>query len=173
MPITRTPIVDDDGTGTTGTVLDNAWKQELYNQIDTLVPSTAAGWASYVPAWGALGTAPTLGNGTITASYVQVNGITYFEIYLTMGSTTTFGAANNWTLTTPTDPLKNGSGCMFILTGRGYHVATGASWALAGAVPVGGGQFVLMSSVESVGANYPFTWAAGDVLQVAGMYRSA
>jgi hypothetical protein len=34
MPITRTPIVDDDGSGTTGTVLDNAWKQELYNQID-------------------------------------------------------------------------------------------------------------------------------------------
>jgi hypothetical protein len=34
MAITRTPIVDDDGTGTTGTVLDNAWKQELYNQID-------------------------------------------------------------------------------------------------------------------------------------------
>jgi hypothetical protein len=34
MPITRTPIIDDDGTGTTGTVIDNAWKTELYNQID-------------------------------------------------------------------------------------------------------------------------------------------
>ena len=37
MPITRTPMVDDDGSGTTGTVLNNAWKQEFYNQIDTLV----------------------------------------------------------------------------------------------------------------------------------------
>jgi hypothetical protein len=36
MPITRTPIIDDDGTGTTGTVIDNAWKTELYNQIDAL-----------------------------------------------------------------------------------------------------------------------------------------
>ena len=36
MAITRTPIVDDDGTGTTGTVIDNAWKTELYNQIDGL-----------------------------------------------------------------------------------------------------------------------------------------
>jgi len=36
MPITRTPIIDDDGTGTTGTVIDNAWKTELYNQIDGL-----------------------------------------------------------------------------------------------------------------------------------------
>ena len=34
MPITRTPIVDDSGGGTDGTVIDNAWKQELYNQID-------------------------------------------------------------------------------------------------------------------------------------------
>jgi hypothetical protein len=37
MPITRTAMVDDDGSGTTGTILNNAWKQELYNQIDTLV----------------------------------------------------------------------------------------------------------------------------------------
>jgi len=36
MPITRTPIIDDDGSGQTGTVLDNAWKQELYGQIDAL-----------------------------------------------------------------------------------------------------------------------------------------
>jgi len=34
MPITRTAIQDDDGSGKTGTVIDNAWKQELYNQID-------------------------------------------------------------------------------------------------------------------------------------------
>jgi hypothetical protein len=36
MPITRTPMVDDDGSGTTGTIVNNAWKQELYNQIDAL-----------------------------------------------------------------------------------------------------------------------------------------
>jgi hypothetical protein len=34
MPITRTPMIDDDGSGTTGTIINNAWKQELYNQID-------------------------------------------------------------------------------------------------------------------------------------------
>jgi hypothetical protein len=34
MAITRTPMVDDDGTGTTGTIINNAWKQEFYNQID-------------------------------------------------------------------------------------------------------------------------------------------
>jgi hypothetical protein len=38
--ITRTPIVDDDGTGTTGTILNNGWKQELYGQIDAVVAAS-------------------------------------------------------------------------------------------------------------------------------------
>lgn len=35
--ITRTAIVDDDGTLTTGTVINNAWKTELYGQIDAVI----------------------------------------------------------------------------------------------------------------------------------------
>lgn len=42
MPITRTAIIDDDGSGTSGTVIDNAWKQELYNQIDGLAAPLGA-----------------------------------------------------------------------------------------------------------------------------------
>src|SRR6185295_13841834 len=34
MAIVRTPWVDDDGSGTTGTVINNAEKTLLYNQID-------------------------------------------------------------------------------------------------------------------------------------------
>ncbi len=34
MAIARTAITDDDLSGTVGTVLNNAWKQELYDQID-------------------------------------------------------------------------------------------------------------------------------------------
>lgn len=37
MPITRTPFIDDDGTGKTGTVWDNAAKQQLYDQIDAFM----------------------------------------------------------------------------------------------------------------------------------------
>jgi len=45
VTITRTPWIDDDGTGTTGTVLNNAIKTELYGQIDAAlaqVPQTGA-----------------------------------------------------------------------------------------------------------------------------------
>src|SRR4029434_10334756 len=37
MAITRTAMVDDDGSGTTGTIINNAWKTEFYNQIDAAV----------------------------------------------------------------------------------------------------------------------------------------
>jgi hypothetical protein len=53
MAITRTAMIDDDGTGTTGTILNNAWKTELYNQIDAAsgatpvhVPFNAANFAA-------------------------------------------------------------------------------------------------------------------------------
>jgi hypothetical protein len=35
MAMPRPPMIDDDGTGTTGTVLNNAWYQALCNAIDT------------------------------------------------------------------------------------------------------------------------------------------
>jgi hypothetical protein len=47
MAITRTPIIDDDGTGTTGTVIDNAWKTELYTQMDAAYPP--AYYGSWTP----------------------------------------------------------------------------------------------------------------------------
>jgi hypothetical protein len=39
--ITRTPWIDDDGTGTTGTVINNAVKTSLYNEIDTALTLVA------------------------------------------------------------------------------------------------------------------------------------
>jgi len=44
MAITRTPMVDDDGSGTTGTIINNAWKQELYGQIDALAAMPHTAW---------------------------------------------------------------------------------------------------------------------------------
>ena len=57
MAITRTAITDDDGTGTTGTILNNAWKQEFYGQIDATfgtivdIPYNAANFTSDAGTW--------------------------------------------------------------------------------------------------------------------------
>lgn len=42
--ITRTSMIDDDGSGTTGTIINNAWKTEFYNQIDALAGGTVGTW---------------------------------------------------------------------------------------------------------------------------------
>lgn len=42
MAITRTNDTDDDGTGTTGTVRNAAWKDEIYDQIDAAIDGADA-----------------------------------------------------------------------------------------------------------------------------------
>jgi hypothetical protein len=53
MPITRTAMIDDDGSGTTGTIINNAWKQEFYGQIDSfagpLVTTLTASGTAVLP----------------------------------------------------------------------------------------------------------------------------
>jgi hypothetical protein len=74
MPITRTPMVDDNGSGTTGTILNNAWKQELYDQIDAfsspgafidanILPSTIHNW--FPPGFGKLDTVINVNAGSV------------------------------------------------------------------------------------------------------------
>lgn len=64
----------------------------LLDQIDSL---TAPGWTSYTPTWTAAGTAPSLGNGTISGRYRRSSGgdLVYVEFLLIMGSTTTYGTS--------------------------------------------------------------------------------
>ena len=66
MAITRTPIINDDLSGKTGTIIDNAWKQELYNQIDGTLPQ----YGNWTPA-DASGAGLTL-TQTSAAIYVKI-----------------------------------------------------------------------------------------------------
>lgn len=49
MPITRTTMIDDDGSGTTGTILNNAWLQTIYNQIDAADAGIKPTYGSWTP----------------------------------------------------------------------------------------------------------------------------
>ena len=74
VTITRTPWIDDDGTGTTGTVINNAVKTELYDQIDAgfaQVDPAAAVWTD-VPFSAANFTALTGSGGTWSVTAGQV-----------------------------------------------------------------------------------------------------
>lgn len=81
MPITRTAWIDDDGSGEVGTVINNAEKTILYDQIDafvgtghiTLVPAgTVNNWnppgAAGVRFWTLAPTAPCTITGILAAT---------------------------------------------------------------------------------------------------------
>jgi hypothetical protein len=82
MAITRTPMVDDDGTGTTGTIINNAWKQEFYNQIDQVIATGAA----------TSKTDYAIAGGSFNIPSTPTGQIRIVNIYSTAGAVTITGA---------------------------------------------------------------------------------
>jgi hypothetical protein len=113
MPITRTAIVDDDGTGKTGTVIDNAWKQQFYDQIDALYGGgVPAAWtARPFVAGNYTATAPLVWTATagqiITDRYCVLGGKTLFWQFSCNGVTLTGAAGGGLRIAVPSGTLKN------------------------------------------------------------------
>jgi hypothetical protein len=83
MPITRTPIIDDSGSGKDGTVIDNAWKQEFYGQIDAAL---AAGG----PTYGTFTHTDASGQGLVitgSGSYTKIGKMVWFTLDVGMPTT--------------------------------------------------------------------------------------
>jgi hypothetical protein len=132
MAITRTAMIDDDGSGTTGTILNNAWKQELYGQIDGFVgpwidvPFNAGDFT-------VVGTGGwTLPGGSITTyASARIGNVLLVALYLT--STTITGAVNYVQVRIPgglTQALRPGTPFSFIggapaVAGTGYGLVEG------------------------------------------------
>lgn len=178
MAITRTSWVDDDGSGTTGTVINNAEKTILYDQIDAAINAGGlSNWAAYTPTWFASVTPPAIGNGSLTGTFTTFGAFTYFELFLAMGSTTTYGAGT-WNIGLPSGViLAAGYRGLIVLSGRAYNSTTAASVSIAGAVPLAPSGStpnieVYAGTLGTLGPTVPFTWAAGFQLQLSGVYRS-
>jgi hypothetical protein len=75
VTITRTAWIDDDGTGTSGTVINNAEKTTIYNQIDAALAQLAqlAGGNTFTGAQNVTG---SLGLNALTATYGTVIALT-------------------------------------------------------------------------------------------------
>jgi len=89
----------------TGTLADVAVAGHVPTaaELDTLHDALAAivePWTTYVPVWTTTGTAPVLGNGTLTGNYSQDGKMIICRGCLTLGSTSTVGTGT-WIITTP------------------------------------------------------------------------
>lgn len=156
---------------------------EIRDQFSALLSA----WTDYTPSWIAeTGGTPAVGNGTLVGRYQKIGRSVDFLIKLTVGSTTTFGAANaNWAFGLPpsSSPSTAFSGSRaanvsFRLGGTGEARGSGEiSTNNSGTVRnmAGGSVNGTTNQVDNSlwDQTNPLTAAAGMLVTINGRYESA
>lgn len=127
-------------------------------------------YAAYTPSWISSGTAPALGNGTLTGRYKRQGDLVAVHINLTTGSTTTYGTGA-YTLTLPVGGIVGQ-----LLGVQVKDASAGARY--SGQVELvttdgAGMRMNVGSSTSNVGATVPMTFASGDQILISGIYEVA
>lgn len=65
---------------------------ELNTEIRDALTGIQAPWTTYTPAWTAATTNPTLNNGTLAGSYLQIGKTIHYRVRVVFGSTTAVGS---------------------------------------------------------------------------------
>jgi hypothetical protein len=121
MAITRTAMVDDDGSGTTGTIINNAWKTEFYNQIDAAIaPLGSGGTWQAVPFNAAHYTATGGGTWTVGAAglaesrYTLLGKTLHWSLFIAWyaSASTVAGAVTTLNVTLPGGLSAGGNGAI-------------------------------------------------------------
>lgn len=144
---------------------------ELVTQVTNNFKALGDPWTAYTPVWTASGTAISLGNGTITGAWMNTGKLVIGRIFLTMGSTTTYGTGSySFTL-----PVNSAAGAQWLPIGgctcRDSSPGTtyGTVSFTAGSGTAGGGT----DAGTRVGQLVPFTWANTDTLAISFTYEAA
>lgn len=133
-------------------------------------------WGNWSPSY----TNFTLGNGTLNyAKYNQSGKSVFFEISVTLGSSSSVSGQIIFTLpvTASSSPAINGtavtSNVQFVDLGSAVHMGV---FIINGS---GNGALSYLNVVSSslryqtISSSAPFTWAAGDIWSVSGIYEAA
>lgn len=120
----------------------------------------------FTPTWGADGTAPALGNGTLTGRAIRRGKTIRAQIKLTAGSTTTFGTGG-WYFQMP-------SGLNFNVKsdalGSARITDSGTAWYVGIPRSGSGGAPKIYTTINAAGgdlsATVPMTWTTNDVLEI-------
>ena len=120
---------------------------------------------SYSTTWEGSVTNPSLGNGTLTSTFVVKQRVVTVIINLTWGSTTT-GGSGFWTFTLP----FTGDGVGFALPGVANEDGVGAVVIEAVANSTTKMAIVSAPAGALVTATSPFTWGTNDSLVLQGTY---
>lgn len=131
------------------------------------------GFPSFIhtPVWASSGTAPSIGNGTLSCPYKITGDWCFFHFLFAPGSSTTFGTGNyTWTL-----PLTTVSGFELVFTMRVHDAGTAD---LSYIAEINGGSNLLSfyyagiaTARLNISQTAPITWVNGDNLSISGNFR--
>jgi hypothetical protein len=125
------------------------------------------GGSSYTPSWTSSGTAPALGNGSITGSYVRIGDLGWFSIQFIAGSTTTFGTgAYSFSLPAGWTGVNRRQPVSLMVFDSSASQRWGGSAIVNNSTTVGNGAF---DTEDNMGQTVPFTFANSDQILIAGM----
>jgi hypothetical protein len=142
-----------------------------------LVVGTGTGWAwsSWTPTWTNL----TVGNGTVSAKYIQIGKAVFYRIYIILGNTSAVGTGPTFTVpvASSTDTASQG----ILPIGRAYYLDAGAtnymgavqlinSTVAAWTIETAGSTYVQLGQVT---AAVPFAFGNLDILMSEGFYEAA
>jgi hypothetical protein len=143
---------------------------ELNTEIRDAFTGIQAAWTTYTPAWTSSGTAPALGNGTITGRYMQVGKTISFEIILTLGSTSTVGTLGYF-FSLPVTALSGNH--IPVGSGNFFDTSAGTDFARTAIRGASGIVGLFDNAGARVGAATPVVPATGDIISVNGTYEAA
>jgi hypothetical protein len=137
--------------------------------------SGASSWKDYVPVWGSNATQPTLNNGSISGSYIQIGKTVHYRITMSIGSTSNIGTGTRYTFTLPIAninlyPVATGfyfdssANTWYSAFGRTNLTAIDTIWIQDGPNGLTGG---------TLGAANPVVPATGDIYFFNGTYEVA
>ena len=109
----------------------------------------------------------TIGNGTLTGTYIRLQKLVVATYALTWGSTTTTTAVGLWLFSVPIGNALRGNGAGRILdAGATYYRVTGLA---------SSNKMILQATDtgNEVQNNTPMTWATNDTLSVTFIYETS
>jgi hypothetical protein len=128
-------MIDDNGTGTTGTIINNAWKTELYNQIDAYVgPGSTGTWVVQPHVAGNY--SADVGTWSVTAAQYAVCFLGYatLAVICVINTSTITGSPNLLRITLPYTPVLPALGVTSLSLAGVYE--TGVSICNSGAATI-------------------------------------
>ena len=140
----------------------------------TVGPAATGAWAAWTPTFTNL----TVGNGTLTARYIQSNKTVNYSLHFVFGSTSSISGTT--TISLPVTAASTAASQAAVISV--WYLDAGVDTYFGQSNPddrtttnfrlnVGGGTTTLLTVTTNVNATSPFTWTTSDAIYVSGMYE--